>query len=104
MAILGLSAVSGNRKGRSMKKIKEVGYAAAAKATTAMGRASRAIEREKDRALSGEVSVEWVLIAALVAIGLIGGLMVLASNLDGKLNVISKALESADTITPQPGA
>ncbi len=80
--------------------IEQAGYMAAAGATVAMSQARRAIKREHERAMSGEVSVEYVVIVALVIIGLIGGFTLLARALDGKLKKITDVITSADSIRP----
>lgn len=76
----------------------------AADAIVAVNQAGRAIKREHDRAMSGEVSVEYVLIVALVAIALIGGFTLLGKALDGKLQKITQVLNGADSLRPPTGA
>lgn len=70
-------------------------YRAAADATVAIDQTGRAIKREHDRALAGEVSVEYVLIVALVIIFLIAGFKALAKALEGKLNMITEQLNTS---------
>lgn len=75
-------------------------YKAAADATVAVSQTSRAIKREHERAMAGEVSVEYVVIVALVIIALIGGFTILGKALDGKLQKITDVITNADSIRP----
>lgn len=75
-------------------------YKAAADATVAMSQTRRAIKREHERAMTGEVSVEYVVIVALVIIALIGGFTLLGKALDGKLQKITDVITNADSIRP----
>lgn len=75
-------------------------YRAAADATVAIDQTGRAIKREHDRALAGEVSVEYVVIVALVIIALIGGFTLLGKALDGKLQKITDVISKADSLRP----
>lgn len=74
-------------------------YAIAAKATVAAGGAKTAIRRESEKALSGEVSVEYTLIVGFVAIAIIGALTVLGENLDEKLNFIAETIGGTTSIS-----
>lgn len=75
-------------------------YKAAADATVAVSQTRRAIKREHERAMTGEVSVEYVVIVALVIIALIGGFTLLGKALDGKLQKITDVITNADSIRP----
>ena len=75
-------------------------YKAAADATVAVSQTRRAIKREHERAAAGEVSVEYVVIVALVIIALIGGFTLLGKALDGKLQKITDVITNADSIRP----
>lgn len=75
-------------------------YKAAADATVAVSQTRRAIKREHERAMTGEVSVEYVLFVSLIAIALIGGLTLLGKALDGKLQKITDVITRADSIRP----
>ena len=50
--------------------------------------------------MAGEVSVEYVVIVALVIIALIGGFTLLGKALDGKLQKITDVITNADSIRP----
>lgn len=80
--------------------VNNLGYRVAADATAALGQTARAIKREHDRAMSGEVSVEYVLIISLIAIAVIGGLTLLGKALNGKLGKITDVISKADSLTP----
>lgn len=75
-------------------------YALAAKATVALGEAKCAVRRETEKALSGEVSVEYTLIVGFVAIAIIGALTVLGKTLDEKLNFIATTIKNTTSQTP----
>lgn len=75
-------------------------YKAAADATVAVSQTRRAIKREHERAMTGEASVEYVVIVALVIIALIGGFTLLGKALDGKLQKITDVITNADSIRP----
>lgn len=75
-------------------------YKAAADATVAVSQTRRAFKREHERAMTGEVSVEYVVIVALVIIALIGGFTLLGKALDGKLQKITDVITNADSIRP----
>lgn len=75
-------------------------YKAAADATVAVSQARRIIKREHERAMTGEVSVEYVVIVALVVIALIGGFTLLGKALDTKLQKITDVITNADSIRP----
>lgn len=75
-------------------------YKAAADATVAVSQTRRAIKCEHERAMAGEVSVEYVVIVALVIIALIGGFTLLGKALDGKLQKITDVITNADSIRP----
>lgn len=75
-------------------------YKAAADATVAVSQARRMIKREHERAMTGEVSVEYVVIVALVVIALIGGFTLLGKALDTKLQKITDVITNADSIRP----
>lgn len=75
-------------------------YKAAADATVAVSQTCRAIKREHERAMAGEVSVEYVLFVSLIAVALIGGLTLLGKALDGKLQKITDVISRADSIRP----
>lgn len=75
-------------------------YKAAADATVAVSQTCRAIKREHERAMTGEVSVEYVVIVALVFIALIGGFTLLGKAMDSKLQKITDVITNADSIRP----
>ena len=75
-------------------------YKAAADATVAVSQARSMIKREHERAMNGEVSVEYVVIVALVVIALIGGFTLLGKALDTKLQKITDVITNADSIRP----
>ena len=75
-------------------------YALAAKATVAAGQAKMAVRRETEKALSGEVSIEYTLIVGFVAIAIIGALTVLGNVLDTKLNFIADTIKNTSSVTP----
>lgn len=75
-------------------------YKAAADATVAVSQARRMVKREHERAMTGEVSVEYVVIVALVVIALIGGFTLLGKALDTKLQKITDVITNADSIRP----
>ncbi len=77
-----------------------LGYKVAADTTVAISQVGRTIKREHERAMSGEVSVEYVVIVALVVIALIGGFTLLGKALDGKLKKITDVITNADSIRP----
>lgn len=77
-----------------------LGYKVAADTTVAISQFGRTIKREHERAMSGEVSVEYVVIVALVVIALIGGFTLLGKALDGKLKKITDVITNADSIRP----
>lgn len=75
-------------------------YKAAADATVAVSQTCRAIKREHERAMAGEVSVEYVLFVSLIAVALIGGLTLLGKALDGKIQKITDVISKSETIRP----
>lgn len=75
-------------------------YKAAADATVAVSQTRRVIKREHERAMAGEVSVEYVVILTLMVIALIGGFTLLGKALDGKLQKITDVITRADSIRP----
>lgn len=75
-------------------------YKAAADATVAVSQARRMVKREHERAMTGEVSVEYVVIVALVVIALIGSFTLLGKALDTKLQKITDVITNADSIRP----
>ena len=78
----------------------ELCYVAAANVVVAASQARRMIKREHERAMTGEVSVEYVVIVALVVIALIGGFTLLGKALDTKLQKITDVITNADRIRP----
>lgn len=73
-------------------------YALTAKATVALGEAKRAVRRETEKALSGEVSVEYTLIVGFVAIAIITALTFLGQTLDEKLTYIAETIAGTKPI------
>ena len=61
------------------------------------------MKRRAKEALSGQGSIEWIIIVVIVAVALIAGLTLLANQMNNKLNLITQTLKSANTsgqITP----
>ena len=61
-----------------------------------------ALSREslEEQSLSGQGSIEWILIVALIAVAIIGGLTALSGAMKDKLTTITKSLQSVTTNTP----
>lgn len=75
-------------------------YALAAKATVAAGQAKMAVRRETEKALSGEVSIEYTLIAGFVAIAIIGALTVLGKVIADKIYFIGDTIKGTSSLPP----
>ena len=61
--------------------------------------AINALSREslEEQSLSGQGSIEWILIVALIAVAIIGGLTALSGAMKDKLNTVKDAVEKAAT-------
>ena len=59
---------------------------------TAMSR-----EAMESQALSGQGSIEWILIVALIAVAIIGGLTALSTQMKGKLDTVTNTIKNATT-------
>ena len=61
--------------------------------------AINALSREslEEQALSGQGSIEWILIVALIAVAIIGGLTALSGAMKGKLTTITDQLKAVTT-------
>ena len=55
-----------------------------------------ALSREslEEQGLSGQGSIEWILIVALIAVAIIGGLTALSKQMNTKLTTITQKLEA----------
>lgn len=58
------------------------------------------VKRKTQEVFSGQGSVEWILIVALVAIALIAGLNAVAGAMNDKLKLIQSTINSATTNGP----
>ena len=58
-----------------------------------------ALSREslEEQSLSGQGSIEWILIVALIAVAIIGGLTALSTSMKTKLSTITNTINSATT-------
>ena len=58
-----------------------------------------ALSREslEEQSLSGQGSIEWILIVALIAVAIIGGLTALSTAMKGKLSTITSKLNAVTT-------
>ena len=54
-------------------------------------------EAMESQALSGQGSIEWILIVALIAVAIIGGLTALSTQMKGKLSTITNTIQNATT-------
>lgn len=74
-------------------------YALAAMGTVAATQSAKAIKRETEKALTGEVSVEYVLLAGGIAIAIIGAVVLLGTKLDKQINFIATTLGNFESIS-----
>ena len=60
---------------------------------------TNALSREslEEQSLSGQGSIEWILIVALIAVAIIGGLTALSGAMKGKLTTITNQLNAVTT-------
>ena len=54
-------------------------------------------EAMESQALSGQGSIEWILIVALIAVAIIGGLTALSTQMKGKLDTVTNTIKNATT-------
>ena len=54
-------------------------------------------EAMESQALSGQGSIEWILIVALIAVAIIGGLTALSTAMKTKLTTVTDAVNKATT-------
>ena len=61
--------------------------------------AINALSREslEEQGLSGQGSIEWILIVALIAVAIIGGLTALSGAMKDKLTTVTNAVKNATT-------
>lgn len=55
------------------------------------------MKRRAKEALSGQGSIEWIIIVVIVAVALIAGLSLLANQMNNKLNLVTNTLSSTTT-------
>lgn len=55
------------------------------------------MKRRAKEALSGQGSIEWIIIVVIVAVALIAGLSLLANQMNNKLNLVTNTLRSTTT-------
>ena len=55
------------------------------------------MERRAKEALSGQGSIEWIIIVVIVAVALIAGLSLLANQMNNKLNLVTNTLSGTTT-------
>ena len=55
------------------------------------------MKRRAKEALSGQGSIEWIIIVVIVAVALIAGLSLLANQMNNKLNLVTKTLNGTTT-------
>ena len=54
-------------------------------------------KRRAKEALSGQGSIEWIIIVVIVAVALIAGLSLLANQMNNKLNLVTNTLRGTTT-------
>ena len=55
------------------------------------------MKRRAKEALSGQGSIEWIIIVVIVAVALIAGLSLLANQMNNKLNLVTNTLNGTTT-------
>jgi len=55
------------------------------------------MKRRAKEALSGQGSIEWIIIVVIVAVALIAGLSLLANQMNNKLNLVTDTLKGTTT-------
>ena len=55
------------------------------------------MKRRAKEALSGQGSIEWIIIVVIVAVALIAGLSLLANQMNNKLNLVTYTLKGTTT-------
>ena len=55
------------------------------------------MKRRAKEALSGQGSIEWIIIVVIVAVALIAGLSLLANQMNNKLNIVTNTLRGTTT-------
>ena len=60
------------------------------------------MKRRAKEALSGQGSIEWIIIVVIVAVALIAGLSLLANQMNIKLNLVTKTLSGTTTSGQTP--
>ena len=60
------------------------------------------MKRRAKEALSGQGSIEWIIIVVIVAVALIAGLSLLANQMNIKLNLITNTLSGTTTSGKTP--
>lgn len=55
------------------------------------------MKRRAKEALSGQGSIEWIIIVVIVAVALIAGLSLLANQMNNKLNLVTNTLRGTTT-------
>lgn len=55
------------------------------------------MKRRAKEALSGQGSIEWIIIVVIIAVALIAGLSLLANQMNNKLNLVTETLKGTTT-------
>jgi len=55
------------------------------------------MKRRAKEALSGQGSIEWIIIVVIIAVALIAGLSLLANQMNNKLNLVTNTLSGTTT-------
>lgn len=55
------------------------------------------MKRRAKEALSGQGSIEWIIIVVIIAVALIAGLSLLANQMNNKLNLVTNTLKGTTT-------
>lgn len=55
------------------------------------------MKRRAKEALSGQGSIEWIIIVVIIAVALIAGLSLLANQMNNKLNLVTNTLSRTTT-------
>lgn len=55
------------------------------------------MKRRAKEALSGQGSIEWIIIVVIIAVALIAGLSLLANQMNNKLNLVTNTLRGTTT-------
>lgn len=55
------------------------------------------MKRRAKEALSGQGSIEWIIIVVIIAVALIAGLSLLANQMNNKLNLVTNTLNGTTT-------